>query len=172
MVKIFRLALDNEFDIIFDLYKKCTNDLKSRDIIQWDESYPTKEQIKSNIENNTQYVFLKNDKLIGSFVLDEVEDEYWQKINWLEDKFIGLHLLAIDPDYQNKGYGNKVIGFCEKYAKENNYKSIHLDVFSKNERALKIYQNKGYENVGELSFEFKTEGNQQYFCYEKVLKDD
>ena len=172
MINIFRLASEKEFDDIFDLYKKCTKDLKNRDIIQWDESYPTKEQIKCNIENKSQYIYFKNNKIIGSFVLNELEDEYWQKIRWLEDNFIGLHLLAIDPNQQNKGYGKKVIDYCEDYAKDNSYKSIHLDVFSKNKGALKLYQNNGYQKVGELRFEFKPKGNQQYFCYEKVLKDD
>jgi len=170
--KIFRLASEKDFELIFELYNKCSKDLIKRGIIQWDESYPTKEQIKSNIENKTQYIYSNNNKIIGSFVLNEIEDEYWQKITWFEDNFIGLHLLAIDPNLQNKGYGKKVIDFCEDYAKNNNYKSIHLDVFSKNKSALKLYQNRGYQKVGELRFEFKPKGNQQYFCYEKVLKDD
>ncbi|MGM0446316.1 MAG: GNAT family N-acetyltransferase [Bacillota bacterium] len=172
MTTIYRLAVEKDFKNIFNLYKECTRDLNNRGIIQWDESYPTKELIKDNIDNGHQFVYIENDNLIGAFVLSEVEDEYWQKINWVEDNFIGLHLLAIRPEYQNKGYGKNVIDYCEKYAKENNYKSIHLDVFSKNKGALKLYKNRGYQKVGNLIFDFKPENNQLYYCYEKVLKDD
>ncbi|MDZ7671853.1 MAG: GNAT family N-acetyltransferase [Halanaerobiales bacterium] len=172
MIHIFRLATDKDFKNIFNLYIECTRELNKQGIIQWDESYPTKEIIKNNIDKNYQFVYIKDDNLIGTFVLSEVKDEYWQKINWSEDNFIGLHLLAISPEYQNKGYGKEVMDFCEKYAKDNNYKSIHLDVFSKNKGALKLYKNRGYQKVGNLKFEFKPEDNQLYYCYEKVLKDD
>ena len=172
MIIIFRLATDKDFNNIFNLYKECTRDLNKRGIIQWNENYPTKELIKDNIDKRHQFVYIENDNLVGTFVLSEVEDEYWQKINWVEDNFIGLHLLAISPEYQNKGHGKKVIDYCEKYAKDKNYKSIHLDVFSKNKGALKLYKNRGYKKIGDLIFEFKPKDNQLYYCYEKVLKDD
>jgi len=124
VIIIFRLATDKDFNNIFNLYKECTRDLNKRGIIQWNENYPTKELIKDNIDKRHQFVYIENDNLVGTFVLSEVEDEYWQKIKWVEDNFLGLHLLAISPEYQNKGHGKKVIDYCEKYAKENNYKVI------------------------------------------------
>ena len=115
------------------------------------------------------YKIEEDNKLIGTFILNTKVDEYWSKIEWKNNNFLGLHLLAIKPDYQGKGFGKKVLAFCEQKAKEKGYESLHLDVFSKNPAAMNLYINNGYKKVGELYFDFKPVGNRLYYCFEKIL---
>jgi ribosomal protein S18 acetylase RimI-like enzyme len=169
VIKIIRKAKLVELDNVFNLYKSCIKDLLSKDIVMWDKNYPTRELIKKDIELNNLYVIEKNKNFIGAFVLDEYLDEYWEKVNWKNNNFIGIHLLAIKPDFQGKGYGKKIIKFCEQFAKDNDYESIHLDVFSKNKAAINLYQKFDYKFVQEIYFDFKPAGNRKYYCYEKII---
>lgn len=169
MNRVYKKASENELDKIFELYKTCRKDLENRGILQWDDNYPTQELLKENIKKGNLYKIVEDNKLLGTFVLNSKVDEYWAKIEWENDNFLGLHLLAIKPKYQGKGCGKKVLIFCEQKAKEEGYESLHLDVFSKNPAALNLYKNNGYKKVGKLYFDFKPAGNRIYYCFEKIL---
>lgn len=166
---MYKKANENESDKIFKLYKTCKKDLENKGILQWDDNYPTQELLKENIKKGNLYKIVEENKLVGTFVLNTKVDEFWTKIDWQNNNFLGLHLLAIKPKYQGKGFGKKVLNFCEEKVKEEGYKSIHLDVFSKNPAALKLYENNDYKKVGKLYFDFKPAGNRIYYCFEKIL---
>jgi ribosomal protein S18 acetylase RimI-like enzyme len=46
------------------------------------------------------------------------------------------------------GIGGKMMEECLKWCKDNNVTQVELDVVKNNERALKMYQNFGFEIVG------------------------
>lgn len=169
VITMYKKANKNELDKIFEIYKTCRKDLANKGIVQWDENYPTRQLIKEAINERNLYKIEEGKNLIGTFILNSKVDQYWKKIKWQSDDFLGLHLLAIKPDYQEKGFGKKVLEFCEQRAKEEGYESVHLDVFSKNPAALKLYKSNGYKKVGELYFDFKPADNRIYYCFEKLL---
>ena len=158
-----------ELKEIYELYKICSQDLKKQDIYMWDEDYPTIDLIEKEIKADNMFVIKEDNQIIVSFDLSDYLDELWAPVDWQDDNFLGLHLLAVHPDYQRQGYGLKVLKFSEEYALDNNFTSLHLDVLSKNQAALKLYRNNGYKKVGELNFDFKPEGYQKYLCFEKIL---
>ena len=174
MIQVIKKAKEEELEEIYDLYSICRQDLEQKDILMWDDSYPTRDLIQKEIQAGTVFLIKKRGKIICSFVLSDYLDDLWKSVKWEDNKFLGLHLLAVHPEYQRNGYGNKIVRFSENFAKVNNYSSVHLDVLSKNKAAIKLYKQKGYKKVGKLIFDFKPAGFQEYHCYEKVLceKDD
>ncbi|NYB74656.1 GNAT family N-acetyltransferase [Sedimentibacter hydroxybenzoicus DSM 7310] len=52
--------------------------------------------------------------------------------------------------YCNMGIGGKMMEECLKWCKDNNVTQVELDVIKNNERALKMYQNFGFEIVGNI----------------------
>lgn len=169
MREIFRKASKTELKEIYLLYKECSRDLNKKNIYMWDENYPTKDLLEKEIKAGNLYIKRVDNQLVVSFVLNDYQDEVWEGVNWEEENFIGLHLLAVHPDYQKRGFGTKVLSFTDKFAKENGFESIHLDVLSINFNAVKLYQDNGYIKVGELYFDFKPKNYRKYFCYEKIL---
>jgi len=166
---MYKKANEDELAKIFSIYLECKENLENKGIFQWDENYPTRQLINDAIKKGNLYIIEEDNKLIGTFILNTRVDEYWEKIEWENNNFLGLHLLAIKPDYQGKGFGKKVLAFCEQKAKEKGYESLHLDVFSKNPAAMNLYINNGYKKVGELYYDFKPVGNRLYYCFEKIL---
>jgi ribosomal protein S18 acetylase RimI-like enzyme len=160
-----------DLDRIEQLYNDCINELNRRGIFQWDYRYPNTEFYISSINNKDQYIFLDDEILVGSVVLNETQSDEWSTVSWNyeDEETLVIHALAINPKHQGKGYGQKVLDLCHEYAIENNYKVIRLDVFTENPTALHLYEKNGYKRVGAVTFDIKPEGHQLYYCYEKLL---
>ena len=56
---------------------------------------------------------------------------------------LAIHRLAVDPDYQGRGYAGMMVGFAEKFAADLGYSSMRLDAFSGNPVALELYEKTG-----------------------------
>ena len=78
-----------------------------------------------------------------------------------------LHRLAVDPDYQKKGYAKQLMSFSFEFAKANNIKSIRLDTFSGNPFNNIFYSNLGFEKLGEIYF--RKQSDKPFYCFEKVM---
>ena len=80
----------------------------SNKIFQWNEHYPNIETFEEDVLNQNLYVLEIKNKLIGCLVISNKMDEFYSKVNWLtpNKNNLYLHRLAVDPDYQKKGYAN------------------------------------------------------------------
>ena len=53
--------------------------------------------------------------------------------------------FCISKDYQSKGYGKELLEYLINYLKDNNSKSIYLEVNYNNIRAINLYKKYGFE---------------------------
>lgn len=74
--------------------------------------------------------------------------------------------FAINEKNRGKGYGKKLLKSFIKYAKRKGYKKIFLDVRTKNERAIKLYENLGFIRINRRS---KFYNDDDAFGYLKEL---
>ncbi len=55
-----------------------------------------------------------------------------------------LYNIAIDPSFQGRGYGDRLLQECELEAARRGCHIITLEVFQENKRALRFYEKNGY----------------------------
>jgi|TARA_B110000003_G_scaffold255917_1_gene273090 ribosomal protein S18 acetylase RimI-like enzyme len=168
MIKI-ELARTNELDRIKCIAEACAKDMINNNIFQWNENYPSKDVFKDDIENNSLYVCKSGSMVIGCIMLCSEKDKVYKDVNWLtkDYKNLYLHRLAVDPSFQKNGIGRLLMDFAEKYAKNNKYKSIRLDTFSKNKRNNKFYRSRKYVQLDDVFFPMQSEF--PFHCYEKII---
>lgn len=77
-----------------------------------------------------------------------------------------IQRIAVFPTWQKMGVGKKLIEFAEQYARENNYKSVRLDVASSSEALFKLYESIGFKFTGEVHYPKQKE---PFKCLEKVI---
>jgi len=162
----YRLGTKDDLKEICCLIKKAIEHMEQQGIHQWDELYPSEEVFLDDIVNNTLYIAIEDDKIIGIYVINkECAEEYYncQWENPEETAYI-IHRFCISPDYQNKGIGTKVLLHIEEQIKNMGYLSIRLDVFSENPYALKLYEKNGYEKRGHADWR-----KGRFFLMEKTL---
>lgn len=88
-----------------------------------------------NIEE-TFLLILEGEKIIG-YLSYKIKGEQIKRL-WIDE-------FVIDKNYRSNGYGNTLLKELEKICKENNYKSIELNCWAFNEKALEFYKNNGYK---------------------------
>lgn len=167
---MIRLAKKTEIAKILAITKACAKNMILQDIFQWNEDYPTKTAFENDLKRKELYVLISNKILVGCMVLTPVMDSEYLPIKWLTENNNNLyiHRLAIHPKEQGKGYAQKLMDFAEAFAINNNYRSIRLDTFSKNDRNQKFYEIRGFKRLGEIHFPKQSEF--PFYCFEWLCK--
>lgn len=61
------------------------------------------------------------------------------------EKCASITLLAVSPNAQKMGVGQQLMQSAELWAKNQNYRLLHLEVFANNNHAQQFYQNLGFK---------------------------
>lgn len=171
MNMVIKKASASDLEALFLIVKSCGKHLIEQGIFQWNEEYPSKEILQNDIELQQLWKLEVANSIVGLMVLTEIEDLEYQKVKWLikNQKNIYIHRLAVHPNFQGKGIAQKLMDFAEKFALENNYKSIRLDTFSQNKRNQKFYEQRNYVKLESIYFLNQSEF--PFYCYEMPINN-
>ncbi|MDX1315185.1 MAG: GNAT family N-acetyltransferase, partial [Eudoraea sp.] len=138
-------------------------------IYQWNELYPSRTVLEKDVDRGELYLLENPEGLVGIIALTSLMDEEYEAVAWLtpNQNNLYVHRLAVSPEYQGRGFAQKLMSFAEAFAREANYSSIRLDTFSQNPRNQKFYEQRGYSRLGNVYFPNQSEF--PFYCYELVL---
>ncbi|ASV30320.1 GNAT family N-acetyltransferase [Maribacter cobaltidurans] len=159
----------SEIPEILSMTNACRINMESKNIFQWTEEYPSKEEFLMDIKRKELYVLKREHTLIGSIVISTLMDDEYKNVAWLTSnaKNLYIHRLAIHPDYQGKGYAQQLMDFAENFAKQNDFISIRLDTFSQNSRNQRFYEARGYRKLEDIYF--PNQSSYSFHCYELIV---
>ena len=166
---IIRKVNKTDLDNIMLMYKSCVKGMLANDIDQWDDTYPDIETINQDLEKQSYYISEEKGEIIGGINIDQNQDFTYLDINW-EDKtnsFLVVHRLGVKEEFWNKKIGKDLMIFTEKLVIERGLKSIRLDTYSGNPKAMEFYRRLGYRELGSINL--KPNKN-EYYCFEKIIK--
>lgn len=146
----YRLGQIDDIKDITNLISDAIEEMELHKIFQWDEIYPTEEDFIEDIRKGNLFVVKEDGKLVAIYVISDESDEAYKSANWKyedETSYI-LHRFCVSRDFQNMGYGKKILLNIENQIRDMGYKSIRLDVFTNNPYAQKLYRHNGYEVRG------------------------
>lgn len=163
-----KLCNKSEADELFKIYDDCRKAMQSVGIFQWQNEYPAIETVKQDLEEQTLYGYYENEKCLGAVCISTFQDEEYKEITWEGpyENVVVIHRLAVSPQHQAKGIARMLMDFAEDFAKKKNYSAIRLDSYSQNKRALKFYENRGYQKRGECFFSGR---DMPFYCYELIF---
>ena len=166
---IIRKANKRDLEDIMMMYKSCVKGMLKNGIDQWDNTYPNTEIISKDLNTSTYYVAVINKKIIGGINIDKNQDETYLEINWKDKSnfFLVVHRLAVREDFWNKRIGKHLMLFAEDLVKEKRLKSIRLDTYSGNPKAIDFYIRLGYTELGAI---YLKPNKNEYYCFEKIIK--
>jgi ribosomal protein S18 acetylase RimI-like enzyme len=169
MKMVIKKASKQDLEQLLNVVKSCGQNLIEQGIFQWNEEYPKREDLLEDLELQELWKLENENSIIGLIVLTENEDAEYQDVKWLtkNHKNLYIHRLAIHPDFQGKGYAQKLMDFAEKYALDNSYNSIRLDTFSQNKRNQQFYEQRNYIKLE--SIYFPNQSAFPFYCYEKII---
>ena len=166
---MIRRAKLSEISDILSITKACAVFMLEKGIFQWNEHYPSEAVFQNDVERAELFALLNNKQIIGAVVISTLMDKEYQPIQWLapSKNNVYVHRLCVQPDFQGKGYAQKLMDFAEVHARENHFDSVRLDTFSQNTRNQNFYETRGYQRLGDVYFPKQRE--HPFHCYELVL---
>jgi len=166
---IIRKAIKSDLDNIMLMYKSCVKGMLANDIDQWDETYPNAGVIIEDLIAQTYFAAIENNIIIGGINIDQNQDKTYLDIDW-EDKsnsFLVVHRLGVKEEFWEKKIGKELMVFAENLVIEKGLRSIRLDTYSGNPKAMEFYRRLGYRELGSINL--KPNKN-EYYCFEKIIK--
>lgn len=166
---MIRRGVHEDLMPILEITKNCAVKMDAMGIYQWNENYPNRNAFINDIKNNELLVFTKGALLVGCIALCTKMDDVYNDVKWLtkDVKSLYVHRLAVDPQFQKKGIGKKLMDYAEDFAKKNNFISIRLDTFSKNKNNMRFYERRGYKRLEEVFF--PEQSKFPFYCYELII---
>ena len=166
---IIRKAEISDLENIMLMYKSCVAGMIANGIDQWDESYPNTEVIMGDLIAQTYFVAIENNIIIAGINIDYNQDDNYLALDWEDksDSFLVVHRLGVKQELWNKKIGKYLMLFTEKLVLEKGLKSIRLDTYSGNPKAMEFYRRLGYTELGTIDLKPDKD---KYYCFEKIIK--
>lgn len=170
-----RQANIKDTDSILKFYEELIDQIKdNKHTPQWENGvYPKEENIKKSIKSNEMYIGEIDSKIACAMVLDHNANKGYENIKWLTDVDFNnvyvIHLLAVTPEYNNRGFAKQLLNFAFDKAKNEGMKSIRLSIMNGNIPAEKLYQKQGFEFVGSMEVYDEDRGLKFFNVGEKII---
>lgn len=151
-----RKATNNDLDMIMLIVNQAKAYLKSQNIDQWQDGYPNEEVFSNDIKNDSLYVVVEKDEVIGVYCVLDYEVTYNQiDGKWLNDEpYIVIHRIAIRNDYK----GQNVAGFIFNELHRTN-KNIRIDTHKENKSMINCLLKNDFKYCGVITLLSKAKRN-------------
>ena len=153
-------------DEVLALATSCVEGMTSSGILQWDDLYPDRDSVESDISNAAALIARHRDEVVAYLALDSSQDPQYAQINWrfADAPVAVVHRLMVHPAWQGRGVGRWCMAIAEQRAMQLGYGTMRLEAFTDNPRAIRLYERCGYRATGVIHFR-----TGEFTCFEKRL---
>jgi ribosomal protein S18 acetylase RimI-like enzyme len=150
----FREAHSSDLAEVMALFHAATLAMDARQVFQWDGVYPCAEIVQEDIDRVQMQVGLVEGKIAVVFALEPCQEGDYETANWRypATEFVVLHRLCVHPDFQGQGIAKLAMDYLEQEVRNRGIHAIRLDAFPQNPVAIRLYESRGYEKAGEITY--------------------
>lgn len=151
---MIRKAEISDLNAIAQIIKDAQALLKERGVDQWQDGYPDKSVLCSDIANSECYLKIYNGEVAATAVISAAGEVTYNTIegSWLDDKpYIVIHRLAVSHKFRNRGFAKELFAFAERLCKELDIESIRVDTHAHNRAMQTLLKSLGYKPCGEIT---------------------
>ena len=155
-------------DPVWHLMHRCRAALAAQAIFQWDDVYPTRDVVETDVRHGALHVLEDDDgRCVASVTLDERQSAEYASLAWTgTEPALVVHRLCVDPEAQGRGHAHRLMEFAESLAARRGYASIRLDAYTGNPRSVQLYRRRGYREVGQIHFPRRE---LPFWCFELIV---
>lgn len=149
----FRKAVKNDLDQIENIVKIVVPMLNAEGNFQWNDTYPLRSDFEADIKQDTLWVAIYNDLVIGVAAITTDQPEEYSDIGMnIKEPSIVPHRIAANPNYKGLRIAENFILIAEKIAKEKGLNCVRIDTNIKNDRMQHVIKKLQFEYKGTISF--------------------
>lgn len=162
-----RLATIQDIETIATIISACSTRLKNRQLPDWSNYYSI-DRLTEKLNTQKAYLFYLETSAIGVVFVSDKDLYYYteddiQKFTGQSLKSLYISTLAINPEFQHRGFASQIIQFCKDLAKQQGIKYLRLDCNGSDQPLVDFYHRRGFVTVSPM------EKEPEYLLLEKVL---
>ena len=165
---LFRKAEDIDVERIWEIILQAKALMKRLNTHQWDDSYPTVETIRGDIEKQAGYVLCKDSRILAYGVVSFDPEPTYDTIEgeWTNDlPYLIVHRLAVADEAKGQGIARQFILQAEEVSRQKGIYNFRVDTKFDNEYMLRLIDSLGFRYSGEVYYR----GNQARKAFEKCI---
>jgi len=146
-----RQARVDDIGAIMDVIRGAKTFMTAQHSGQWQDQYPLREQIESDISHAAYFVVTSDNTVVGGVAVYDHDADYGSLLEgaWHHDgPYLVVHRLAVDPKCHGQGLGMRLMLHVEEKARQRSIHLIRLDTHDKNKPMVSLLAKLGYEKVG------------------------
>ncbi|MDO4556535.1 MAG: GNAT family N-acetyltransferase [Lachnospiraceae bacterium] len=173
MCKELIQATKKDYESILEAYDQIIEGTPDMDkFARWKKGlHPNEESIQEYIEQGAMYLLKCEEKIAGTMAVTMSQGEDYQEIEWKivasDEEVSVIHLLGVNPAFQKKGIGGKLVDAAIQLARENHKKAVRLDALDSNAPAKQMYLQKGFVFCGKKKLYADNTGWIDFCFFEK-----
>ena len=171
---IFRKSEEKDIDKIVEILEKAKIEIKKLGINQWQNGYPNRDVILSDIKNGNSYIIEDEEKIVATAALIFEKESPYSNISegkWITDSdYSVIHRIAVDSELKNRGYSSKLLKKLEEVSKEKLVYSIKIDTHEDNKTMQRLLEKNWYVYCGIIYLDKEPSIGEKRMAFEKVLE--
>ncbi len=149
-----RKAKTTDLERVVSLYRACTRKMNREGLDNWNPAYPGKSTFLQDIRQESLFIMESGEPLMAAVTLNREEPPEYNGLSWevTGTNILVVHRLAVNPQFRGKGYAKQFMAWAEQLASRQHAESIHMDVYTVNTPARKLYEKLGYRELETFRF--------------------
>ncbi len=151
----FRTGEAKDLDSVMALVADAQSWFKKQDIDQWQDGYPTRELILSDILSNINYIIEYDGDIAATFVVSFDGEPTYSEIKgkgWLnENLYAVVHRIVVSDACRRKGIAKEILHYTEELCVENGVFDIRIDTHRNNRAMRSLLKKMGYRHCGRIT---------------------
>ncbi|MDC9596461.1 GNAT family N-acetyltransferase [Xenorhabdus anantnagensis] len=145
---VIRTASMQDIETILSLYNILFDEMA---VLQPDRLKSTEQDrdfIVSGVNNDKFHLLVAEDENGAIKGFSIAQEQKTPPFNCIVPRTYGYVIdLVVSPDARNFGIGQKLLAGIKRWAQENHYSHLELNVLSKNIDAIRFYTREGYQEI-------------------------
>ncbi len=152
---MIRKATIDDLESILEIVSDAQQSLKNRCIDQWQNGYPNRESILSDISKGIGFVALCHDEIAAyAAIIVNGEPEY-QHLDgqWLSNQdYVVVHRICVRKDFTRQGLATILMKKGEEIALQHHAHSFKIDTHKDNRYMIELLEKEGFAYCGEIHY--------------------
>ncbi|AMD94313.1 GNAT family N-acetyltransferase [Leptotrichia sp. oral taxon 847] len=173
----FRKSEPKDVTRILEIIEMAKEELKKMGLNQWQNGYPNRDSIESDIKKGISYVLEtqidRENKVVATIALSPEKEAPYSKIDgkWLTfGDYVVIHRIAVDKNVKNQGIATKLLEFSQDVCLKNNIFSLRADTHENNEPMKKILEKQQFKYCGVIFLDREPDIGAKRIAFEKILQ--
>lgn len=151
----FRKGVASDLERIMELVVDAQNWFRGQNIDQWQDGYPTREIISSDVVGGVNYIVELNGVASATAVISFAGEPTYSEIKgrgWLnENSYAVVHRIAVADECRRKGIAKEILHFTEELCAEQGIRDVRIDTHRDNRAMRSLLKKMGYTHCGRIT---------------------